>query len=81
MASFIPIDIDLNTLFEAKLTYGFDPLKQAIAVSRCGRPSDCDVAVVCATDACKPLASSTVAFNADGNARVGAAGPLLAAAG
>lgn len=32
MASFIPIDVDLNKLFEAKLTYGFDPLKEAIAV-------------------------------------------------
>ena len=33
MADIIPINIDLNTLFEAKLTYGFDPLKEAIAVS------------------------------------------------
>ncbi|CAI2384346.1 unnamed protein product [Moneuplotes crassus] len=30
MATIIPINVDLNKLFEAKLTYGFDPLKEAI---------------------------------------------------
>ena len=32
MADIIPISVDLNKLFEAKLTYGFDPLKEAIEV-------------------------------------------------
>ncbi|CAI2384200.1 unnamed protein product [Moneuplotes crassus] len=30
MATIVPINVDLNKLFEAKLTYGFDPLKEAI---------------------------------------------------
>lgn len=32
MATIVPINVDLNKLFEAKLTYGFDPLKEAIEV-------------------------------------------------
>lgn len=32
MAKIVPINVDLNKLFEAKLTYGFDPLKEAIEV-------------------------------------------------
>ena len=32
METLIPVDVDLNKLFEAKLTYGFDPLKEAIEV-------------------------------------------------
>lgn len=32
MAAIIPINVDLNKLFEAKLTYGFDHLKDVIEV-------------------------------------------------
>lgn len=34
MAALIPINVDLNKLFEAKLTYGFDHLKEVINVSK-----------------------------------------------
>ena len=32
MATLVPINVDLNKLFEARLTYSFDPLKEAIEV-------------------------------------------------